>query len=87
MNYYRGNYDGIKDKTVEIVSEHLGLKRDAISMEKAFVDDYGADSLDIVELTMAFEEEFGINIPDEELEKFMTVKNCVDFIFQMTHGY
>ncbi len=68
------------DKVKGIVVEQLGVDEADVSMDSTFIDDLGADSLDIVELIMAFEEEFSIEIPDEEAEKIKTVKNAVDFI-------
>ena len=63
-----------------IVVEHLGVEEDKVTENASFVDDLGADSLDTVELVMAFEEEFGCEIPDEAAEKIMTVKNAIDFV-------
>lgn len=68
------------EKVQEKVSEQLGVDADEISMESSFIDDLGADSLDIVELLMALEEEFDIEIPDEEAEKLVTVGDVVDYI-------
>ncbi len=65
------------EKVKEITVEQLGVDADAVKMESAFVDDLGADSLDIVELIMAFEEEFGVEIPDEKAEKIHTVADAV----------
>lgn len=70
------------DKVKSIIVEQLGVDEDEVTMEASFTDDLGADSLDIVELVMAFEEEFGIEIPDEDAEKISTVKNAVDYIDQ-----
>lgn len=63
-----------------IIAEQLGVEDEEVTMEASFTDDLGADSLDIVELVMAFEEEFGIEIPDEEAEKIATVKDAVEYI-------
>ncbi|NCP00820.1 MAG: acyl carrier protein, partial [Sphingomonadales bacterium] len=63
-----------------IVVEHLGVEADKVTEEAAFIDDLGADSLDIVELVMAFEEEFSVEIPDDAAEKIATVKDAIDFI-------
>ena len=60
--------------------EHLGIDEDKVVESASFIDDLGADSLDTVELVMAFEEEFGIEIPDDAAESILTVKNAVDFI-------
>ena len=62
------------------MSEHLGVEADKVTEEAAFIDDLGADSLDIVELVMAFEEEFSVEIPDDAAEKIGTVKDAIDFI-------
>lgn len=70
----------IADKVKKIVVEHLGVDEDKVSETASFIDDLGADSLDTVELVMAFEEEFGIEIPDEAAEKIQTVKDAIDFI-------
>jgi acyl carrier protein len=64
------------------VVEHLGVDEDKVTDSASFIDDLGADSLDTVELVMAFEEEFGIEIPDDAAEKILTVKDAVDFIEQ-----
>jgi acyl carrier protein len=63
-----------------IVIEELGVDGDQVTMESAFTDNLGADSLDVVELVMAIEEEFGIEVPDDEAEKMITVRNAVDYI-------
>ena len=68
------------DKVKEIVVEQLGVDEADVAIDSTFIDDLGADSLDIVELIMAFEEEFNIEIPDEIAEKIKTVKDAVDFI-------
>jgi acyl carrier protein len=70
----------IFDKVKEVVIDKLGVEEDKIVSEASFVDDLGADSLDTVELIMQFEEEFGIEIPDEEAETITTVKAAVDYI-------
>ena len=70
----------IFEKVREIVVEQLGVEEDEVSMDSAFIDDLGADSLDIVELIMALEEEFDMEIPDEEAEKITTVGNVVEYI-------
>lgn len=76
----------IFDKVKEIVVEQLGVEADDVTIESSFIDDLGADSLDIVELIMALEEEFDLEIPDEEAEKFPTVGNVVDYIKEHTDG-
>lgn len=68
------------DKIKEIIVEQLGVEEDDVAMESSFIDDLGADSLDIVELIMALEEEFDLEIPDEEAEKISTVGDVVDYI-------
>lgn len=68
------------DKVKEIVVEQLGVDEADVAIDSTFIDDLGADSLDIVELIMAFEEEFSIEIPDEVAEKIKTVKDAVDYI-------
>ena len=68
------------DKVKDIVTEQLGVEKDEVTIESSFIDDLGADSLDIVELIMAFEEEFNIEIPDEAAEKIKTVQDVVNYI-------
>ena len=68
------------DRVSKIVVEHLGVEADKVNQEASFIDDLGADSLDIVELVMAFEEEFGVEIPDDAAEKIATVKDAIDYI-------
>ena len=68
------------DKVKEIIIDKLGSEDNKINLEAKFIDDLGADSLDTVELIMQFEEEFGIEIPDEEAEKLLSVGQAVDFI-------
>jgi acyl carrier protein len=70
----------VADRVKKIVLEHLGVDEDKITENASFIDDLGADSLDTVELVMAFEEEFGIEIPDDAAEKILTVKDAIDFI-------
>ena len=70
----------IFDKVKEIIIEQLGVAEDAVTEDAAFIDDLGADSLDIVELIMALEEEFDIEIPDAEAEKIVTVRDAVEYI-------
>ena len=67
-------------KVIEIVSEQLGVVKEDISRPSSFVDDLKADSLDVVELVMEFEDEFGITIPDDDYEKIQTVGDAVDYI-------
>ncbi|MGL4627993.1 acyl carrier protein [Cetobacterium sp.] len=68
------------DKIVEIVVEQLGVEADQVTLEANFVEDLGADSLDTVELIMAFEEEFDVEIPDTDAEKIKTVQDVVNYI-------
>ena len=68
------------EKIKEIIVEQLGVEAEQVVPEASFVNDLGADSLDTVELIMAFEEEFGVEIPDEEAEKIKTVKDVMDYI-------
>jgi len=68
------------EKVKKIIVEQLGVDEDDIAMESSFIDDLGADSLDIVELIMALEEEFDLEIPDSEAEKITTVGSAVDYI-------
>ena len=70
----------IEQQVKSIVAEQLGVKEEEVTNEASFVDDLGADSLDTVELVMALEEEFEIDIPDEAAEKISTVRSAVDFI-------
>jgi len=70
----------VHDKVKSIIVEQLGVEEGEVTMEASFTEDLGADSLDIVELVMAFEEEFGIEIPDEDAEKITTVKDAADYI-------
>ena len=68
------------EKVKEIIVEQLGATESAVTMEASFIDDLGADSLDIVELIMALEEEFDIEIPDSDAEKVVTVEDVVEYI-------
>jgi acyl carrier protein len=68
------------EKVKEIVVEQLGVEEDEVTLEASFIDDLGADSLDIVELIMALEEEFDLEIPDKEAEKISTVGDAVEYI-------
>ena len=70
----------ISERVIEIVMEHLGVEKDKITANSSFIDDLGADSLDTVELVMAFEEEFSIEIPDDAAETITTVKDAIGFI-------
>ena len=70
------------DRVKKIVVEHLGVEADKVTEDASFIDDLGADSLDIVELVMAFEVEFGVEIPDDAAENITTVKDAIDYIDQ-----
>ena len=70
----------VEERVKQIIVEQLGVDEGEVTPTASFVDDLGADSLDIVELVMAFEEGFGIEIPDEEAEKIRTVKDAIDYI-------
>ncbi|GGE97964.1 hypothetical protein GCM10007285_27020 [Stappia taiwanensis] len=70
----------IADRVKKIVIEHLGVDAEKVTVEASFIDDLGADSLDTVELVMAFEEEFGVEIPDDAAETILTVGDAVKFL-------
>ncbi len=70
----------IEGEVKQIVVEHLGIEESKVTPEAKFIDDLGADSLDTVELVMAFEEKFNIEIPDDAAETILTVKDAIDFI-------
>ena len=70
----------LEDKVKEIIVEQLGVNAEQVTPEASFIEDLGADSLDTVELVMAFEEEFGAEIPDEEAEKLLTVGAVIDYL-------
>ena len=70
----------VEDQVKKIVVEHLGIDESKVNPEAKFIDDLGADSLDTVELVMAFEEKFNIEIPDDAAETILTVKDAIDFI-------
>ena len=72
----------VADKVKSIIVEQLGVDEEEVTPDASFVDDLGADSLDTVELVMAFEEEFGCEIPDDAAEKIVTVKDAISFIEQ-----
>jgi acyl carrier protein len=69
-----------ENKIKEIVVKHLGISESKVIPESKFIDDLGADSLDTVELVMAFEEEFGVEIPDDAAETILTVQDAIDYI-------
>ena len=70
----------IEEKVKDIIVEQLGVNPEQVTPQASFIEDLGADSLDIVELVMAFEEEFDIEIPDEDAEKILTVGRAMDYI-------
>ncbi|WP_036224906.1 acyl carrier protein [Mesoaciditoga lauensis] len=72
--------DEIFEKVKNIIADKLGVEPTSINEDSSFIDDLGADSLDVVDIVMAFEDEFGIKVEDEELEKFSTVKDVVEYI-------
>jgi acyl carrier protein len=72
----------IAARVKKIVVEHLGVEEDKVTDAASFIDDLGADSLDTVELVMAFEEEFSVEIPDDAAEKIVTVKDAVEYLKQ-----
>ena len=91
MGYLAVSSDGIQlvrenkmsdvaNRVKDIIVEHLSVDVDKVTDTASFIDDLGADSLDMVELVMAFEEEFGCEIPDDAAEKILTVKDAVDFL-------
>jgi acyl carrier protein len=80
FNRQEGIMSDVEDKVKEVIAEKLGLTVDRVTDTSSFVDDLGADSLDQVELIMAFEDAFDIEIPDEDAEKLRTVKAAVDYI-------
>ena len=71
---------GLEERVKKIIVDQLGVDAAEVTSEASFIEDLGADSLDTVELVMALEEEFGIEIPDEEAEKIVTVKDAVEYI-------
>lgn len=74
----------VEDKIKGLVAEQLGVSVDEVTPEASFTDDLGADSLDIVELVMAIEEEYGIEIPDDDAEKIQTIQDAITYIEERT---
>ncbi|WP_448578056.1 acyl carrier protein [Thermaurantiacus sp.] len=74
----------IAERVKKIVVEHLGVEPEKVTEDSSFIEDLGADSLDTVELVMAFEDEFGVEIPDDAAEKIQTVKDAIAFVVE--HG-
>ena len=73
----------VEDKMIDIIVDQLSVDRDKVVPEASFVNDLGADSLDLVELIMAMEEECDVEIPDEEAEKITTVQNAIDYVAKL----
>ena len=78
--------DNIEERVINIVCEQLGTSREKINPQTSFINDLGADSLDTVELVMEFEDEFEINIPDEDAEKIQTVGDAIKYIGDKLQG-
>ncbi|MHB9878841.1 acyl carrier protein [Pacificimonas sp. ICDLI1SI03] len=76
----------VAERVKKIVVEHLGVEPEKVTEDASFIDDLGADSLDTVELVMAFEEEFGVEIPDDAAEKILTVKDAINYINEHQNG-
>ena len=74
----------VAEQVKSIIVEHLGVEEDKVTDSASFIDDLGADSLDTVELVMAFEEKFSCEIPDDAAEKILTVKDAVDYLSSQT---
>ena len=74
----------LEDKIKEIIVEQLGVSAEEVVPEASFIDDLGADSLDIVELVMALEEEWGLEIPDDDAEKIQTIQDAINYIEERT---
>jgi acyl carrier protein len=72
--------EDIQQKVIDLIVDQLGVDADSVTPEAHFIDDLGADSLDTVELVMAFEEEFDLEIPDEDAEKLETVNDAIDYL-------
>jgi acyl carrier protein len=77
---------GLEDRVTEIIVEQLGVSKEEVVPEASFIDDLGADSLDIVELVMAMEEEFDIEIPDEDAEKIQTIADAISYVRERAAG-
>ena len=78
--------EAVNDRVRAIIAEQLGVKLEEVTDSASFIEDLGADSLDTVELVMALEEEFGIEIPDEDAEKMVTVGDAIKYIEQKSAG-
>lgn len=75
-----GDMSEIGDRVMKVIVEHLGVYPDKVTPQASFIDDLGIDSLDVVELVMALEDEFGVEIPDDEAEKIRTVQDAISYI-------
>lgn len=75
-----------RTRMIKVISEHLGVEPDRVTDDANFIDDLGADSLDIVELTMAMEEEFNVEVPDDEMERLNTVAEAISLIESKLNG-
>ncbi|HIU06234.1 MAG TPA: acyl carrier protein [Candidatus Onthoplasma faecigallinarum] len=73
----------MEEKIINLIAEKLGKKKEAITMKSRLVEDLGADSLDVVELIMTFEDEFGVSLPDEDVSKMKTVGDIISYIKNM----
>lgn len=80
LDAQEGNMSEVKDKVIKIIVDQLGASADQVKPEASFVDDLGADSLDLTELIMAMEEEFDIEIADDDAQKIMKVQDAIDYI-------
>lgn len=76
----------VEERVINLIAEQLGVDKSEITPEASFTDDLGADSLDTVELVMAFEEEFDVEIPDEDAEKMVIVRNAIDYLKTKLEG-
>ena len=76
----------LEERVKEIIAEQLGVSKEEVAPEASFIDDLGADSLDIVELVMAMEEEFDIEIPDEDAEKIQTIGDAISYVRERAAG-
>ncbi len=76
----------VEDKIKDLIVEHLGVSMDEVVPEASFIDDLGADSLDIVELVMAIEEEFGLEISDDDAEKIQTIGDAINYVDERQKG-
>ncbi|QER42420.1 acyl carrier protein [Thermodesulfobacterium sp. TA1] len=70
----------VEEKVIDIIAQKLNLSKDQVKPEASFIEDLGADSLDLVELVMAMEEAFGMEVPDEDAEKLRTVQDVIDYV-------